>query len=267
MGTRMGGECSRSAPDLSLVPPRFRCAKWTVLPCAGSDHGRIAVDLPLRCDPVRQEGRGRMRWALKQADWPAFQRASENALESFAGLDERTGVTDLNSRFTAAVLAAARAAIPLGHGRPGKKNKSWWSKEIGELVSLRKQAHKDARASGDPEALARWKHLRATAAKTIKDAKRASWRDYASTLDVATDATAIFNTIKAMDGRRPPTRSMAVMYDGERVLTDGRDKANLLARRYADVSRLESSDPAAERKLRREIEQRLRAEPSPTRSS
>eukprot|EP00660_Eupelagonema_oceanica_P019526 gene19526-biopygen14884 len=59
---------------------------------------------------------------------------------------------------------------------------------------------------------------------------------------------------------------MAVLYDGERVLTDGRDKANLLACRYADVSRLGSSDPAAERKLRREIEQRLRAEePPPTR--
>eukprot|EP00660_Eupelagonema_oceanica_P019209 gene19209-biopygen5954 len=57
---------------------------------------------------------------------------------------------------------------------------------------------------------------------------------------------------------------MPVLYDGERVLTDGRDKADLLARRYADVSRLESTDPAAERRLKAEIERRLREEePSP----
>eukprot|EP00660_Eupelagonema_oceanica_P003891 gene3891-3601_t len=142
-------KCTRSAPDLTLVPPRFRAAKWKVLPCAGSDHAPIAVDLTLRCDPVRGDGRGRTRWALKKADWPAFRTASERALKPFARLDERTAVTDLDSKFTAAVLAAAREAVPRVRvkGRPGKKSKPWWSKEIEELVALRRRVHQEARAS------------------------------------------------------------------------------------------------------------------------
>eukprot|EP00663_Eupelagonemidae_sp_cell21sb_P006070 gene6070-4240_t len=60
-----------------------------------------------------------------------------------------------------------------------------------------------------------------------------------------------------MDGRARTSRSMAVLYDGEKVFTDTRDIADLLVRRYAEVSRLDSTDPAAERRLRAEIEHRL----------
>eukprot|EP00660_Eupelagonema_oceanica_P019417 gene19417-biopygen42347 len=63
--------------------------------------------------------------------------------------------------------------------------------------------------------------------------------------------------------REPPWR--AVLHDGGRVHTDGRDKAELLVRTYAKNSRLETTDRAAETKLRNEIERRLAAdEPTPS---
>eukprot|EP00660_Eupelagonema_oceanica_P019563 gene19563-biopygen951 len=125
-----------------------------------------------------------------------------------------------------AVLGAARAAIPSGNGRPGEKNKEWWSPEIKELVRLRRQARKKVVETGAKEDIARWNHLNNTTKRVIRKAKQQSWQDFASTLDVATEPAKIYNTIKAMDGRAPTTRSMPVLYDGERVLTDGRDKAD-----------------------------------------
>ena len=109
----------------------------------------------------------------------------------------------------------------------------------------------------DREDIREWHRARAVADRAIRREKQESWRAYASTLDVTSDATKIFQTIKAMDGRRPTTHSMVALHDGERVLTDGRDKAELLAGRYAAVSRLETTDRAADAKLRREIERWL----------
>eukprot|EP00660_Eupelagonema_oceanica_P003521 gene3522-biopygen26623 len=259
-----GTGVARTAPDVSIVPPRFRQAQWHVAECAGSDHSPVIVDLPLRCDPVRREGFSRTRWAWKRADWSRYRELTEQALAPAALPDASADVATLNGRLTEAILGAARAAVPTGNGRPGEKNKEWWSPQIKELANLRRQARKKALETGAKEDAARWSHLNNVTKRVIRKAKQESWQDFATTLDVSTDPTKIFNTIKAMDGRIPTTRSMPVMYDGERVLTDGRDKAELLARRYADVSRLESTDPAAERRLKSEIERRLREEePTP----
>eukprot|EP00660_Eupelagonema_oceanica_P019204 gene19204-biopygen7321 len=57
---------------------------------------------------------------------------------------------------------------------------------------------------------------------------------------------------------------MPVLLDSDRVVTDPRDKAEVLIKQYAAVSRLETTDAGAEKRLRREIERRLRDdEPSP----
>ena len=40
---------SRTSPDISVVPggERFQRARWTVLPCAGSDHAPVLLELDL----------------------------------------------------------------------------------------------------------------------------------------------------------------------------------------------------------------------------
>eukprot|EP00663_Eupelagonemidae_sp_cell21sb_P005148 gene5148-4507_t len=45
---------------------------------------------------------------------------------------------------------------------------------------------------------------------------------------------------------------MPALYDGQKVLTDSRDKAELLAQKYAAVSRLEATERAAMRGLRQQ---------------
>ena len=53
------GVWSPLKPGWPMTPERFREARWGVLPCAGSDHSPILVDLPVRSDPVRRQGAGR----------------------------------------------------------------------------------------------------------------------------------------------------------------------------------------------------------------
>eukprot|EP00660_Eupelagonema_oceanica_P019657 gene19657-biopygen15063 len=239
---------SDSTPDLSIVPERFKGARWRKLPCAGSDHSPLLIELPMASDPVRQEGAGRLRYKFKEADWEKYQTEAERRL---AGLEEpqaATRVGALNAKICAAIHAAAEAAVPKGGGAgsrgPDKHDKSWWSKEIAAMVKERQQARKQAEKSAEREDKKRWNFLRQQTDRVIKKAKQAAWEDFASglTLSGDSDGSRVFEVIKSLDGRKPTTRRMAVLHDGDRIVTDSRDKARMLVKRYAEVSRLETTD-------------------------
>ena len=53
---------------------------------------------------------------------------------------------------------------------------------------------------------------------------------------------------------------MAVLYDGDRTLTDPRDKAEAFIKRYASVSSPDPRDPAEDERLRSVLEAQLRPE-------
>ena len=65
---------------ITVAPARFANATWRVLPCAGSDHSAIVTDIPLRCDPVRKLGPGRVRWVWAKADWRKYEAAVEKSM-------------------------------------------------------------------------------------------------------------------------------------------------------------------------------------------
>jgi ribonuclease HI len=258
---------SRTSPDVTLVTPRFKGAKWRKLECAGSDHSPLVIDLPLSQDPIRPRGNGRLRWAFKTADWERFTERSDELLGAVLETQASASAGQVNEAFSRAILRAAKECIRHNFGgerRKGELDKPWWGPQVEELVRLRKDARKSAERPGSSRAeVDRYHFLRNAARKAIKGAKRACWREFASELDLHTEPSKIFNTIKAMDGRRGTTRSMGMMYDGNTPITTNKGKAEALATRYASVCRLETTDRAASR-LREEIERRLRTEePSP----
>ena len=123
------GHCSRTAPDVTVVPGRFRGAKWTVLPCAGTGHAPIMTDLPLERGPIRPQGPGRPRWAWKRADWSRYTEACEADLERVVKRGDTAGADWLNAKLCGAVSRAAKDAVPLaGRPRPGKPSKPWWGR-------------------------------------------------------------------------------------------------------------------------------------------
>eukprot|EP00662_Eupelagonemidae_sp_cell21_P057036 gene57036-biopygen50019 len=184
--TRMQGS-SATAPDLTIVPQRFKDARWSILPCAGSDHDALMTDLPLQADPIRRPGRGRQRWAFGRADWPAFTARCDELLDEVDALGPDVSTHHLNDRFTQALLTAAKETIPAGGGgRPGQVNKPWWSPEIAELVRLRQEARRTAKRTGAREDITRWHQLRDTSKRAINKAKEAEWQDFASSLSMRT---------------------------------------------------------------------------------
>ena len=58
-------------------------------------------------------------------------------------------------------------------------------------------------------------------------------------------------------------RKGTVLDDGDRVLTDGRDKAEVLIKRYAAVSRPEPRDPALAKQSKKKIRKKLIATENP----
>eukprot|EP00662_Eupelagonemidae_sp_cell21_P040602 gene40602-14717_t len=255
-----------TAPDITLAPPRLKDATWTVLDDkGGSDHSPIVIDIQLPHPPVRRQ-KPQAKWAFPKADWTTFRTETESSLKGFAEARKGASPSALNEDLTKAILSAANKAIPKGHGRPSPK--AWWSPEVEKIVQLRAQARRAAQRTGKPEDVARFNHLRRQADRVTRKARAESWQRYASELNMHSDARAIHATVdhmKGKDSKKQAFRSLPALQDGNRVVTDCKGKAELLCKRYAAVCRLGTTDPGAERRLKAEIQSRLRErDPTPT---
>ena len=81
------------------------------------------------------------------------------------------------------------------------------------------------------------KEMQVKQEKSQEDEKeQEKWKEFVSELDFGENPSTVHNTIKSLAGKVPTTRTLPVLYDGDRVLTDGRAKADLLAAHYASVS-------------------------------
>ena len=74
---------------------------------------------------------------------------------------------------------------------------------------------------------------------TVVESKKASWRSFAGTLEARTPTTKVWNTLRAMDGRKKSRLSnQPIRQDTKTFITD-RSKAEDAVRAYAQVSKVQ----------------------------
>ena len=118
-----------------------------------------------------------------------------------------------------------------------KTTKPFWSREIAAATKACSNARKIAHES-DQQALDNKLAKKFLKQVTLK-AQEENWQAYASSLDPRTNPSMVWNTIAAMDGRKPKTVSGSVIKDGSKTATTNREKANLFTTSYKRDSRLE----------------------------
>ena len=130
-------------------------------------------------------------WKLKKADWKQFQKAMENfPLEPKASMEQEY------KQLENALLSATRASVPV---TTRKSCKAWWTKNCAaahrKLVQARREAKKDGSHSVKVAELTR---ARDALDKIIRQIKKDSWRDFASTLSPRVPSSREWNTIRGL---------------------------------------------------------------------
>ena len=157
------------AIDLSLCHPNiFLDFDWSVCDdLHGSDHFPILIKESESSDDDQH-----CRWNLKKANWEAFTILCQERLTP-----EKFKTAEDMSAFTSALHDISEECIPKSSTRSKRRN-PWYNDECKTAINKRKSALRKFNQNPSRENHMHSKLARAKARRTIKDAKRSSWRQY-----------------------------------------------------------------------------------------
>ena len=119
---------------------------------------------------------------LKKANWETFTTLCQEQLTP-----EKFKTAEDMSAFTSALLNISKKCIPKSSTR-SKRHNPWYNDECKTAINKRKSALRKFNKNPSRENHMHSKLARAKARRTIKDAKRSSWRQYVNKLNSRTPA-------------------------------------------------------------------------------
>ena len=223
---------SESAIDITIASQALagRC-NWEVLKesTVGSDHYPVVVQLEIEL--VREQGVRKGRWVLEKAEWETFAEISESGL---LGIRDSAGVDCMCQAVTSSIISAAELTIPKSkHGRRGKVV-PWWSEACSGAVRDRNKAFRVLKQTLSFGNLRRYKQCQAVLRRTVKSAKRESWKKFCESIERTTPIQRVWGVIKKMRGNGREF-DYPVMVEDERPITNSKDKAEAIAKALVKV--------------------------------
>lgn len=187
---------SYSTLDLTLVSPCFLGVTTVSLGRdLGSDHLPVLVllDMVINLSP----GRRRPHWKIKERLWPQFT-ASLPTLD----FQYEDSVDEALGKFQDGLTSAGSANFGLSSPEVVPKyNRPWWSEECSRQVALRRRARRVYGNHPTPYNKILYNKQCAIARRTIRRAKRASWRILSSTLNFRTPVSSVWGLLRRMRGK------------------------------------------------------------------
>lgn len=213
-----------SAIDLTLMSTTIsNNYQWEVLDdCYSSDHYPI-----LTRALVHSESKSKIIYNIKKADWELYREVL-----SLPRLEEDAN-TDINA-FITSITDASNISIPRVEIRPGCPPVPWWTQECKEAIRNRKSALNRFKHHPNIENLIEFKKHRAKAKRIIKDAKRKSWENYASSININTSSQEMWNKINRIKSR--PSRIIAGISQNNNWITNTEEITNTFASHFSNVS-------------------------------
>ena len=217
------GNGSYSAIDLSFASPSlFDRFSWTVHDdCCGSDHFPIILKATESDYELKHQ-----RWKFKQADWNTFKALSALHLNKNS-FESENPIPD----FSNILLQIAEKTIPKS-STSSKPRKPWFDEECKQAIKSRKKAEKSFRRTLTQSNLSSFRIYRAKARRTIKRKKRASWKQFVSSINHRTPMNKVWNMINRIKGRTSSSTVKHLNINNE-IVTDKTDIANTLAEQLA----------------------------------
>lgn len=232
------GSSTTSCLDLMIVSGELAGkGEWDVLDPhnLGSDHfptlGSFGLQLPTG---VSMSG-GRFNFV--GADWEKFESMCDSLLPGVQDLS----IDRWNSDLTNLISVAAASAIPKKGVGSLKKVVPWWSKECDMAIKDRNLAFRKLRRFPTVDNLVRYKYCRALARRTIKSAKRNSWREYCASLAGDTPISNLWSTVKKMNGVTRKLDVPVLVVENVTAVSPA-EKANLLVETFRKVHSSDNVD-------------------------
>ena len=107
--------------------------------------------------------------------------------------------------FKASIAEAAAGSCGLkviGTSRGGNPRTPWWTPVVREAVRLKKEAFRDVLSQGTPEAVARYRQARRTAASAVTEAKQRVWEEFGEAMekDFRSAPKHFWKTVRHLEG-------------------------------------------------------------------
>ena len=216
-----------SAIDVSLCSPvLLEQFSWSVEgDLHGSDHNPIVME-HLVGERVQRE----VKPIFKRADWKSFQ-----ALTAMDAPVEDEDIEQKVQRFTDVVSIATTVAIPHTRGGSSPSCVPWWNDECARAKIARKQALRRYQRTRSIVDKISYSRERAKAQFVQAQARRASWRDYVSSLTVDTPMPKFWRRIMKMNGKNQRQHKSHLICNGNEV-TDEYEIATTLADHFCHTS-------------------------------
>ena len=214
---------SYSSLDLTICSPGiFPEFIWKVCDdLHGSNHFPIQVS-------VQQRPK---RWKLHKANWEQFRVQCEQSIHPNAFEDCENSAELINSL----LYSAAEKSVPRTSTSPKHPNKPWFNDECKQAIEERKSILRQFNLRPTQENPSKFKIARAKARRTIKQSKRASWRQYVSRLNSRSSLKKTWDMIRKINGKSS-SLNVGHMNVGDDVITSKADIADVLADTFAKKS-------------------------------
>ena len=172
------GKGTFSSLDLSLCHPSlYLDYEWSVCEDQhGSDHFPIFIESVQTHDEDHNPN-----WKLNKADWDLFQTLCNASLTDSFLSDSSDPITE----FTSSLITISEKCIPKTLTSP-KKSNPWFNDDCKEAIKQRKDTLSKFCKVPTHDNSNTYRNSRAKARRTIKSAKRKSWRTYVSNLNYKT---------------------------------------------------------------------------------
>ncbi|KAK7101835.1 hypothetical protein V1264_020159 [Littorina saxatilis] len=210
----------------------------------GSDHRPVFLTLGMEsCTEASFP-----RWNYKRANWFLFRHRTSELTK-----DIRVEGRDINmvaKDFNMSILRAARESIPRGARRDYKP---YWSNELQELDDDLADARREAEVNPSQNNNIRLQEAKAKFLKKKLQARRRSWQEKTSSLNLEKDGRKLWRLTKQLNDENT-SRGKITLEENGKVLT-GKHAANQFAESYAAESNLHVS-PEKQREARREKRER-----------
>ena len=228
---------SYSAIDLSFASPTlFDRFSWEAHDdCCGSDHFPIILRALEDDNNIKQQ-----RLKFKKADWTTFKTLCSLQLNTYT-FESEDPIID----FSNTLLEIAEKTIPKS-SISSKPRKPWFDDDCKQVIKERKNSERAFRRSPCHSKLSSFRIHRAKARRTIKQKKRASWKQFVSSINNRTPMNKIWNMINRIKGRKI-SATVKHLSVNNKVITDKVKIANALGEQLSFNS---SSNQCSDRFLK-----------------
>ena len=221
-----------SAIDLTLSDPAtFIEYNWRVHEdSCGSDHFPIIIEntKPGKSDP--QTVSKTPRWNFKKANWQAYKKLCLDTLIPETNTNQEEPII----HFTNTLINIANKTIPKTTTSP-KHNNPWFTEECKTMIRERQRILRKFKTNPSSENLDKYRQQRAKTRRTIKEAKRSSWRNFTAKINSNTNPKTIWNFVKKISNKTVHAPINHLSLGSTKALSE-KQIANLMAENFAQAS-------------------------------